>query len=107
MSVRIGIRREDKSIWERRVPIIPEHVRQLWEEHGIEVSVQPSVIRVFQDDEFVQAGAQVQEDLSSWPVVFAVKEIPPHLFHPNHTYMFFAHVIKGQSYNMPMLKRML
>jgi len=23
MSTRIGIRREDKSIWERRVPIVP------------------------------------------------------------------------------------
>ena len=107
MSIRIGIRREDKSIWERRVPIIPEHARQLQEEHGIGVCVQPSEIRVFREEEFAQAGARVEEDLSSCPVVFAVKEIPAPLFHAGHTYVFFAHVIKGQSYNMQMLKRMM
>ena len=107
MNVRIGIRREDKNIWERRVPIVPEHARQLQEEHGIGVWVQPSEIRVFREEEFAQAGARVEEDLSSCPVVFAVKEIPAPLFHPGHTYVFFAHVIKGQSYNMQMLKRMM
>lgn len=107
MSVRIGIRREDKSIWERRVPIIPAHVRQLREEYGIKVWVQPSDIRVFRDEEFAQAGARIEEDLSPCPVVFAVKEIPAHFFQPGHTYVFFAHVIKGQPYNMPMLRCML
>jgi alpha-aminoadipic semialdehyde synthase len=107
MSVRIGIRREDKSVWERRVPIVPEHARQLQEQHGIEVWVQPSEIRTFREQEFTQAGIRVAENLSPCPVVFAVKEIPTDFFQPDHTYMFFAHVIKGQSYNMPMLKRMM
>jgi alanine dehydrogenase len=107
MSVRIGVRREDKSIWERRVPVIPEHARQLQAEHGVEVWVQPSEIRVFRDEEFAQAGARIEEDLSSCPVVFAVKEIPVHFLRPDQTYVFFAHVIKGQPYNMPMLKRLL
>jgi len=107
MSVRIGIRREDKNIWERRVPIIPGHARQLREEHGIEVWVQPSGIRVFREEEFAQAGARIEEDLSSCPVVFAIKEIPAHFFQPDHTYAFFAHVIKGQPYNMPMLSSLL
>jgi saccharopine dehydrogenase (NAD+, L-lysine-forming) len=107
MSVRIGIRREDKSVWERRVPIVPEHARRLQEAHGIEVWVQPSDVRVFRDEEFAQAGARVAEDLSPCPVVFAVKEIPPGFFQPGHTYVFFAHVIKGQPYNMPMLRRLL
>jgi saccharopine dehydrogenase (NAD+, L-lysine-forming) len=107
MSIRIGIRREDKSIWERRVPVIPKHARQLQKEHGIEVWVQPSDIRVFPDAEFSQVGALVAEDLSACPVVFAIKEIPAQFFQPNRTYAFFSHVIKGQPYNMPMLKRML
>ena len=107
MSLRIGVRREDKSVWERRVPIIPEHVHQLQEDHGIEVWIQPSEIRVFREEEFAQAGTRVEEDLSSCPVVFAIKEIPIHFFQPGHTYVFFSHVIKGQPYNMPMLKRML
>jgi len=107
MSVCIGIRREDKNIWERRVPIIPEHVRQLQGEHSIEVWVQSSETRVFRDEEFARAGARVEDDISSCPVVFAVKEIPTDFFQPGHTYVFFAHVIKGQPYNMPMLSSLL
>jgi len=104
---RIGIRREDKSHWERRVPITPDQVKVLREEHGIEVWIQPSTIRVFTDDEYRQAGAKISEDLSTCPVVFAVKEIPASLFTQDRTYMFFSHTIKGQSHNMPMLRRLL
>ena len=82
MNPCIGIRREDKNIWERRVPVIPEHVRQLREKYSIEVWVQPSEIRVFREEEFAQAGARVEEDLSACPVIFAIKEIPAHLLHP-------------------------
>jgi alanine dehydrogenase len=107
MKACIGIRREDKSRWERRVPVTPEDARKLKEEHGVEVWVQPSPIRAFSEKEFTQAGATVQEDLSPCPVIFAVKEMPLDFFKPGKTYVFFAHVIKGQAYNMPMLKRML
>jgi len=107
MKACIGIRREDKSRWERRVPVTPEDARKLKEEHGVEVWVQPSPIRAFSEKEFTQAGATVQEDLSPCPVIFAVKEMPLDFFKPGKTYVFFAHVIKGQPYNMPMLKRML
>jgi alanine dehydrogenase len=107
MDARIGIRREDKSEWERRVPVTPADARRLKEEHGTEVVVQPSPIRIFSEEEFTQAGVDVQEDLSSCPVIFAVKEIPPDFFEPGKTYVFFAHVIKGQPYNMPMLRKLL
>jgi alpha-aminoadipic semialdehyde synthase len=49
----------------------------------------------------------VSEDLSGASITFAVKEIPIEAFERNKTYVFFAHVIKGQPYNMPMLKRMM
>jgi len=103
----VGVRREDKSHWERRAPVTPDVARELRERHGIQVYVQPSPIRVFTAAEFENAGAIVQEDLGACPVVFAVKEIPAELFEPGKTYVFFAHVIKGQPYNMPMLRRML
>ncbi|MEA3340246.1 MAG: bifunctional lysine ketoglutarate reductase /saccharopine dehydrogenase family protein [Chloroflexota bacterium] len=107
MNVRIGVRREDKSRWERRVPVTPDDARRLKEEHGIEVWVQPSPIRIFAEKEFTQAGALVQEDISACPVTFAVKEIPLDFFKPGQAYIFFSHVIKGQPSNMPMLKKML
>jgi alpha-aminoadipic semialdehyde synthase len=103
----IGIRREDKNQWERRVPLIPKHIRELDEKYGIKIFIQPSSIRVFSDESFKKAGANVQEDISHCPVVFAVKEIPIDFFSPNKTYVFFSHTIKGQKYNMPMLKKMM
>jgi len=107
MNYKIGIRREDKNKWERRVPVVPEHVAELKEKFDIITIIQPSHIRVFSDEEYRQAGAIVKEDLSDSNIVFAVKEIPISFFQPGKTYVFFAHVIKGQKYNMPMLKKMM
>ncbi|MEO0094116.1 MAG: hypothetical protein ABIK67_07690, partial [candidate division WOR-3 bacterium] len=33
--------------------------------------------------------------------------MPIDFFQPQKTYIFFAHVIKGQAHNMPMLKKLL
>lgn len=103
----IGIRREDKNRWERRVPLIPQDVKRLINEYNIRLRIQPSSIRVFPDTDYVKMGAEIKEDISDCPIVFAVKEIPLDFFCPGNTYIFFSHTIKGQSYNMPMLKRMM
>ena len=107
MNYQIGIRREDKNKWERRVPLIPEHIQEFKEQYQINTIIQPSPIRVYPNTTFQQAGATIQEDLSSCPVVLAVKEIPLDFFQPGKTYVFFSHTIKGQQYNMPMLKKMM
>ncbi len=107
MNSTLGIRREDKNKWERRVPLTPQHLKDLKEKHGIGSIVQPSPIRIFSDEEYMGTGTKVQEDISSCPVVFAVKELPINFFEPNKTYVFFSHTIKGQKYNMPMLKKMM
>ncbi len=103
----IGIRREDKNIWERRAPIVPEHVAALVREHGVEVLLQKSDLRVIPAADYARAGAQVVEDLSPCRVIFAVKEIPLALLQKGKTYVFFSHTIKGQAHNMPMLRRMM
>lgn len=103
----IGIRREDKSKWERRVPIVPRDVHRLRSEHAVGVVVQPSGHRAFGDEEFVLAGATIQEDLSSCSAIFGIKEIPSYALEPGLAYVFFAHVIKGQPTNMAMLQRIL
>jgi alpha-aminoadipic semialdehyde synthase len=102
----VGIRREDKNIWERRVPLIPDHVKEL-RAQGIDVVVQPSEIRVFREEEYLSAGAVVDEDLSTCGVVFALKEIPVPFFRKGGVYVFFSHTLKGQPHNMPMLRRMM
>ena len=107
MAKTIGIRREDKNEWERRVPLVPGDVSELGEKYGIKTLVQPSEIRIFSDEEYRKAGAEISEDLQGADVVFAVKEIPLHLLEHGKTYIFFSHTIKGQPYNMKMLKRLM
>jgi len=103
----IGIRREDKNRWERRVPLTPEHVAELVQEDGFSVALQPSPLRIFPDQDYRAAGATVQEDLSGCRLVLGVKEVPPELLLPQKPYMFFSHTAKGQVYNMPLLRRVL
>ncbi len=103
----IGIRREDKNRWERRTPLTPQHVEELVKERGVGVIVQPSPIRIFDDEEYRQAGALVQDDLSACRVIFGVKEVPTEQVLPRKPYMCFSHVIKGQEAGMPLLRTFL
>ena len=107
MALLLGIRREDKNEWERRVPIVPNHVRELKKIHKIDTQIQPSKIRIFGEDEYKIAGAEIKEDLVDCQVVFAVKEPPLDFFKEDKTYIFFSHTIKGQKHNMPMLKKLM
>ena len=107
MMKKIGIRYEDKYVMERRVPLVPAHLKRLIADEGLEFSVETSAKRVFTDEEYEAAGANVTDDLSDCPVIFGVKEIPINRHEGEKIYMFFSHVIKGQPHNMPMLKRLI
>ena len=98
MKKYLGIRREDKNKWERRVPIIPEDLKELKDVHGIEAVVQPSQLRIYPDNTFTENGALIEENLDNVNTIFAVKEIPVELLAADKTYIFFSHTIKGQSY---------
>lgn len=107
MQKLLGIRREDKNVWERRVPLIPRHVKELTENHEIKIILQPFERRAIRESQFLEAGAQFNEDLSQCPFIIAVKEIPIELIMPDKTYMFFSHTVKGQDYNMPLLQKII
>ncbi|MFO8054802.1 MAG: bifunctional lysine ketoglutarate reductase /saccharopine dehydrogenase family protein [Bacteroidales bacterium] len=106
MNYKIGIRREDKYFLERRTPLAPKHVKHLADNEKLEVIVEQASGRVFSHEDFINAGATVSDNLDGVPVIFGVKEIPVERFDRGKTYVFFSHVVKGQSYNMPMLNRM-
>ncbi len=106
MNQLIALRREDKNPWEKRVALIPSHIRELVKDHGLKFIVQPSPIRVFADDDFKLEGAKIQENVSAAPIVMGIKEMPESFFEREKTYVFFSHTIKGQQSNMPMLRRM-
>ncbi|KAI8820791.1 Saccharopine dehydrogenase-domain-containing protein [Fimicolochytrium jonesii] len=103
----IGIRAEQKNRWERRVPLMPEHVERLVKETGTKVYVQPSTKRVVPDEKYRQAGAIIAEDLSVADVIVGVKEVPIEQLIADKTYLFFSHTHKGQKYNMPLLQAVL
>jgi alpha-aminoadipic semialdehyde synthase len=106
MKHTIGIRHEDKYVMERRVALIPKHIKALVKEN-IDFEVQKSAKRIFKDEEFKQAGANLTDKIEKADVIFGVKEMPAEFFEEGKTYVFFSHVIKGQSYNMPMLKALM
>jgi len=107
MDTVIGIRREDKNEWERRVPLTPGAVKLLKQKYGIRTVIQPSERRVFTDTEYLNAGAEINESLAEADTVFAVKEIPISLLEEGKTYVFFSHTVKGQPYNMDLLRAMI
>ena len=101
----IGILRECKNKWERRCSLTPGEVVQIVAK-GIRVLVQPSSIRCYSDDEFIDAGAIIQEDMNDASVIFGVKEVPIANLLAGKTYFFFSHTIKAQDYNMPLLDKL-
>ncbi len=107
MPAIIGIRREDKNEWERRAPLIPSDVARLRAGQGLQFLVQPSTIRIYDDPEYREAGAEFSLDLAPAQVILAIKEVPVDLISAGKVYAFFAHVAKGQAANMPMLSRLL
>ncbi|MEI6433601.1 MAG: bifunctional lysine ketoglutarate reductase /saccharopine dehydrogenase family protein [Bacteroidota bacterium] len=107
MSNFIGIRHEDKYKLERRAPLTPRHVARLVKQKKLDIIVQSSDKRIFSEEEYIRAGAKIAKDLKKCSVIFGVKEMPVSFFEPEKTYVFFAHVVKGQAYNMEMLRRMM
>jgi alanine dehydrogenase len=103
----IGIRKEDKNLWEKRTPLIPKHLKRLKEEYGLSFAVQSQHNRCFSDLEFKEAGINVQDSIDSCSTIVAVKEIPLKKIQPHKTYLLFSHTVKGQKYNMPTLKKYL
>ncbi len=103
----IGLRREDKNEWERRVALTPDHVAELVGDAGVVLRVQPSAKRAFADVDYVLAGAILDESLDACDVILGIKEVPTDKILPGKIYLYFSHTSKGQAYNMPMLRRLM
>jgi alpha-aminoadipic semialdehyde synthase len=103
---RIGIRREDKNEWERRVALTPSDVADLVAQ-GVAIEVEPFPRRAFPDGDYVRAGADLVADPRATELLLGIKEMPADYFRPGGAYMFFSHTIKGQPYNMKMLANLV
>ena len=101
---RIGLRKEEKA-FETRVPLVPDHVRLLRDKHGIDFVLEPSDQRAFSEEEYGIDVTPLKD--SGIPIVMGIKEMPNDIFEKDIVYIFFSHTIKGQTSNMPMLKRIM
>lgn len=105
---KIGIRRENKGPFEKRSPIVPNDVKKLIES-GVKVFVEKSRDRIIPVEEYEIAGAVSVDNFTGIEadLILGIKEVKPEYLLEEKVYMFFAHVIKGQKYNMEMLKEIL
>lgn len=107
-NYKLGIVRETKTPPDKRVPLSPAQCAEVKEKFpNVEVFVQSSDIRAFNDDEYRNAGIEVVEDLSHCDILIGVKEVKIDKLIPNKKYMFFSHTFKEQPYNSGLLRAIL
>jgi alanine dehydrogenase len=107
--MKIGIIREGKNPPDKRVPFTPSQLQAIQRDYAgkISVQVESSDVRVITDQEYLDAGIEVVDDISSCDVLFGVKEVQIDQLIPGKTYFFFSHTMKKQPYNRKLLKAIL
>ncbi|MFT5970045.1 MAG: saccharopine dehydrogenase (NAD+, L-lysine-forming) [Flavobacteriales bacterium] len=106
--MKIGIIREGKVPPDKRVPLSPSQCKDLIHTYPeVELVIQPSPIRCFDDAAYQSEGLTLQEDLSNCDVLMGVKEVNKEDLIPGKTYFFFSHTFKKQPYNRDLLQAVL
>lgn len=107
-KVTIGILREGKIPVDRRAPLSPLQAQQVsFQYENVQVVCQESPVRCFTDEEYLEAGIPVVEELDDCDVLFGIKEVPVKELIDHKTYFFFSHTIKQQPYNRKLLRAIL
>ncbi len=106
--MKIGILREEKVPADRRVPLSPLQCKRIEKNFiDIKIYVQSSSIRCFSDQEYIDQGISVIDNLSLCDILIGIKEVPKNKLIANKVYLFFSHTIKKQVYNRELLKKMI
>lgn len=107
-KVIIGILREGKIPVDRRAPLSPLQAQQVcFQYENVQVKCQESPVRCFTDEEYLEAGIPVVEELEDCDILFGIKEVPIKELIPHKTYFFFSHTIKEQPHNRKLLQTIL
>ncbi|GAL81012.1 lysine ketoglutarate reductase [Algibacter lectus] len=106
--MKFAIIKERKNPPDRRVVFSPSKLAEAQKQFPqANFKVESSVIRVFPDQDYKNAGFEVSENVSDCDVMLGVKEVPIEALIPNKKYFFFSHTIKKQPYNRKLLKAVL
>ncbi|NSW44393.1 MAG: alanine dehydrogenase [Bacteroidales bacterium] len=104
--MKIGIIKETKTPPDRRVAITPEIAKAIKDHFSdIEIVVQPSDIRAITDDEYLQQGIEVSNNIEDADILIGIKEVSIPTLQKGKKYMFFSHTGKKQPYNRPLLQK--
>jgi len=96
--ITLAVLREAR-IDENRTPFSPYQISNLLDKFSnLKIIVQPSNRRCFKDEDYLKAGAQITDDLSSADIIFGVKEVDISTLIKNKTYLFFSHTSKVRQY---------
>ena len=107
MQNTIAIRKENIELTEKRSPLSPAQVARLNAGADGSILLEKWSRRRFTQEQYIEQGVQLQNDLTKANIILGVKEIPIEDLPENQAAMFFSHTIKGQSYNMPLLQAIL
>ncbi len=106
--MKFAILKERKNPPDRRVLFSPLACKELIATYpDLEISVESSKHRIFTDNEYIEVGIKVTDDVSDCDVLLGVKEVPIVDLIPNKKYFFFSHTIKKQPYNRKLLQAIL
>ena len=102
----ICILKENKSN-EFRTPLIPADIKLLKKKYPkYNFYIEPSKNRIFSDSLFYQSGCKKYTS-QNIDLFLSVKEVSTRIIKTNQNFMMFSHTVKGQAYNMPLLKKIL
>lgn len=107
--MKIGLIRENKKPYDKRVPFTPEQVSIIVEnaQGYFDFVVEPSTHRCFPDNDYIDEGINVSADLEDCDILMGIKEVPVENLIQDKTYFFFSHTTKKQPSNRKMLQHIL
>lgn len=106
--MKIGLIRETKIPEDNRVALTPHQVKELQDTYkDIQFCVQNSPSRSYSDEEYQDLGIEVKDNMSDCDVLLGIKEADISTLIPEKHYFFFGHIAKMQSYNRPLLQKMM
>ncbi len=104
----IGLIREGKVPADNRVALVPAQCKWLVKHFpDIKILVQSSPGRCFTDEEYIQAGIAVTEDMRSCDILLGIKEVPVSQLIADKKYFFFSHTKKKQANNQGLMHAMV
>jgi alanine dehydrogenase len=106
--LKIGLIREGKVPSDNRVALTPAQCKWILKNRtDITVKLQHSDTRCYSDQEYINAGVEVKEDLSDCDILMGIKEVPIAMLIEGKSYLFFSHTKKMQPYNQQLLQAII